>query len=165
MKINKHKIYISSLILGFCCFLLYYTQIRAQEATTTPTNATTTAYTPTISTTTPQIISNRFPKDIIFGRAMWYGKTFHGRKMANGKKFDMFDPKLVAHRTLPLGTEIKVINVKTGKSIDAVVSDRGPYSKNKTSKKYLAEIDLSYAGAKILGIDKAGIADVKIKVY
>lgn len=151
-------------MLSFCCFLLYYTQIRAQEATTTATNPTVTATT-TISTTTPQIISNSFPKDIIFGRAMWYGKTFHGKKMANGKKFDMYNPALVAHRTLPFGTKIKVVNLKNGISIDAIVSDRGPYSKNKKTKKYLAEIDLSYAGAKILGIDRAGIADVKIKVY
>lgn len=163
MKINKYKIHILSLAIGFCSFLLYYTQTTAQEATTTLTNTTTT--TTTISTTTPQIISNRFPKDIIFGKAMWYGKAFHGKKMANGKKFDMYNPALVAHRTLPLGTEIKVINMKTGASIDAVVSDRGPYSKNKKTKKYLAEIDLSYAGAKILSIDKVGIADIKIKVY
>lgn len=151
-------------MLSFYCCLLYYTQIRAQEATTTTISPMVTTTT-TISTTTPQIISNSFPKDIIFGRAMWYGKAFHGRKMANGKKFDMYNPTLVAHRTLPFGTKIKVVNMKTGVSIDAVVSDRGPYSKNKKTKKYLAEIDLSYAGAKILGIDRAGIADVKIKVY
>lgn len=163
MKINKHKIYITCILFSFCYFLLYYTQIKAQEATTTTSIATTS--TPTITTTTPQIISNSFPMEIIFGKAMWYGKAFHGRKMANGKKFNMFDSTLVAHRTLPLGTKIKVVNMKTGISIDAVVSDRGPYSKNKKTKKYLAEIDLSYAGAKILGIDKAGIADVKIKVY
>ncbi len=164
MKINKCKIYILGLVLGSCCFLLYYTQIKAQEATTTPIGivATTTTI---LTTTTPQIISNSFPMEIIFGRAMWYGKAFHEKKMANGKKFDMFDSTLVAHRTLPLGTKIKVVNIKTGISIDAIVSDRGPYSKNKKTKKYLAEIDLSYAGAKILGIDRAGIADVKIKVY
>ncbi len=159
MKINKLKTYITCILFSSCCFLLYYTQIRAQEATVSSTT------TVNIATTTPQIISNSFPMEIIFGKAMWYGKAFHGRKMANGKKFNMFDSTLVAHRTLPLGTKIKVVNMKTGISIDAVVSDRGPYSKNKKTKKYLAEIDLSYAGAKILGIDKAGIADVKIKVY
>ncbi len=159
MKINKHKIYILFLLISFCYFLLYYTQTRAQEATASSTTNV------NIATTTPQITSNSFPIEIIFGRAMWYGKAFHGKKMANGKKFDMFDSALVAHRTLPLGTKIKVINMKNGKAIDAIVSDRGPYSKSKTTKKYLAEIDLSYAGAKILGIDRAGIADVKIKVY
>ncbi len=96
---------------------------------------------------------------------MWYGKAFHGRKMANGKPFNMYDSTLVAHRTLPLGTKIKVTNMQNGITIDAIVSDRGPYSKNKKTKKYIADIDVSYAAAKILGFDRAGIADVKIKVY
>lgn len=108
----------------------------------------------------------------ITGISYWYGAKFHGRKMANGEKFDMNNPTIVAHRTLKLGTKIKITNTKNGNIIYAVVSDRGPYSykwindKNgKKIKKYIAEIDVSYAGAKLLGFDKSGIGNVKIEVY
>lgn len=108
----------------------------------------------------------------ITGISYWYGKKFQGRKMANGEKFDMNNPTIVAHRTLKLGTKIKITNTKNGNIIYAVVSDRGPYSykwivdKNgKKIKKYIAEIDVSYAGAKLLGFDKSGIGNVKIEVY
>ena len=117
------------------------------------------------TSTSTQIIENNFPIDYIFGKAMWYGKAFHGRKMANGKKFDMNNPTLVASRTLKLGTKIKIVNLANGITIDAIVSDRGPYSKDKKTKQYIAVIDVSYAAAKLLEFDKTGIADVKIKVY
>jgi len=158
---KSHKI---SLILNVFIFLLlfqlYYTLCKAQVLSETSTPSL-----PITATSSPQIITNYFPQEIIFTRAVWYGKAFHGKKMANGKKFDMYNPTLVAHRSLPLGTKIKVVNMKNGITIDAIVSDRGPYAKNKKTKEYVAGIDLSYAAAKILEIDKIGIADVKIKVY
>lgn len=108
----------------------------------------------------------------IEGVSYWYGAKFHGRKMANGEKFDMNNPTMIAHRTLKLGTKLKITNTKNGNLIYAVVSYRGPYSykwivdKNgKKIKKYTAEIDVSYAGAKLLGIDKSGMGNVKIEVY
>jgi len=159
---QKYKItLILNTFIFILLFQLYYTFCKAQVLSQTELNTQTSSYT----TSTTQIIENNFPKDIIFTRAMWYGKAFHGKKMANGQKFDMYNPTLVAHRTLALGTKIKIINLKNGISIDAVVSDRGPYSKNKKTKEYIAGIDVSYAAAKILEFDKAGIADVKIKVY
>lgn len=117
-------------------------------------------------------LDGKIATSTINGISYWYGAKFQGRKMANGEKFDMNNPTLVAHRTLKLGTKLKITNTKNDKVIYAVVSDRGPYTykwitdKNgKKVKKYLAEIDISYAGAKLLGIDKAGVGSVKIEVY
>lgn len=108
----------------------------------------------------------------ITGVSHWYGAKFQGRKMANGEKFDMNNPTIVAHRTLKLGTKLKITNTKNDKVIYAIVSDRGPYTykwitdKNgKKVKQYLAEIDVSYSGAKLLGFDKSGTGNVKIEVY
>lgn len=117
-------------------------------------------------------LSDKTPTSTITGISYWYGAKFHGRKMANGEKFDMNNPTIIAHRTLKLGTKLKITNTKNNKVIYAVVSDRGPYTykwvidKNgKKIKKYLAEIDVSYAGAKLLGFDKSGTGNVKIEVY
>ncbi|MDD4290017.1 MAG: septal ring lytic transglycosylase RlpA family protein [Patescibacteria group bacterium] len=108
----------------------------------------------------------------ISGISHWYGAKFQGRKMANGEKFDMNNPTIVAHRNLKLGTKLKITNIKNGNFIYAIVGDRGPYTykwaKDKNGnkiKKYLAEIDVSYAGAKLLGIDKSGTGNVKIEIY
>jgi rare lipoprotein A (peptidoglycan hydrolase) len=108
----------------------------------------------------------------IEGVSYWYGNKFQGRKMANGEKFDVNDPTIVAHRSLKLGTKLKITNIKNGNIIYGIVKDRGPYTykwitdKNgKKIKKYLAEIDVSYSGAKLLGFDKSGIGNVKIEVY
>ena len=59
------------------------------------------------------------------GMASWYGERHQGRKMANGKKFD-FHQLTAASWTLPLGTDIRVINLENGKSIVVTISDRGP---------------------------------------
>ena len=89
-------------------------------------------------------------------RASWYGKQFHGRLMANGKRFDMFDPKTVAHKSLPFGTKLKLTNPKNGRVIWVVVRDRGPYVKGR-------HIDLSYAAAKALGILQSGVATLRVE--
>lgn len=118
------------------------------------------------------ILENQKPKKVYTGKAMWYGKAFHGKKMANGEKFNMYDETIVANRKLKFGQKLRITNPANGKYIYVIVKDRGPFSyknvKNSSGemiKKYDAELDLSYAGAKILGIDKAGIAEVKIEVY
>jgi len=84
------------------------------------------------------------------GLASWYGKKFHGRKTASGVRFDM-DKLTCAHRTLPFGTEILVMNPATGKACTVTVTDRGPYHGKRI-------IDLSKAAAHKLGI--TGVAQV-----
>ncbi len=88
------------------------------------------------------------------GIASWYGPGFHGSRTASGEIYNMF--KLTAaHKTLPLGTYVKVINLENGKSVIVKINDRGPFVKGRI-------IDLSYAAAKRLGMLKKGTARVKI---
>ncbi|OYU96620.1 MAG: hypothetical protein CFE21_08060 [Bacteroidetes bacterium B1(2017)] len=90
------------------------------------------------------------------GKASYYANSLHGRKTASGQKYST--KKLTAaHRTLPLGTRIKVTNKKNGKWVIVTVNDRGPYS-----KKYI--LDLSYRAAKHLGMTQgSGYARVVIE--
>ena len=85
--------------------------------------------------------------------ASWYGRPFHGRKMANGKIFNMNDPTVVAHKYLPLGTTIVVCNPVNKKMMYLKVQDRGPYIKGR-------ELDLSREVARRLGTEKAGVASL-----
>ncbi len=90
------------------------------------------------------------------GMASWYGREFHGKTTASGEKFDMND-MTAAHKTLPFGTIVEVKNLDNGKSVRLKINDRGPYRGNRI-------IDLSFGGAKQIGIVKAGEANVGIKV-
>jgi rare lipoprotein A len=90
------------------------------------------------------------------GTASWYGKLFHGKETASGYNFDMYG-YTAAHRSLPLGSKVRVVNLKNGKDIIVKINDRGPYIKNRI-------IDLSYSAAKSLGIIDRGIQEVKIEV-
>lgn len=103
-------------------------------------------------------VTKKLSKQVIYGKSSWYGKAFDGRMMANGNTFNMYDPTIVAHKTLPFGTKLRVQNLTNGKSVECFVQDRGPYVKGRT-------IDLSYAAAKIIGIDKSGVENVKIEVF
>lgn len=85
---------------------------------------------------------------IFKGLASWYGGKFHGRKTASGERFDE-DKLTCAHRTLPFGTELLVMNPATGKACTVTVNDRGPYHGKRV-------IDLSKAAARKLGINGVG---------
>ncbi|HEX2260518.1 MAG TPA: septal ring lytic transglycosylase RlpA family protein, partial [Candidatus Binatia bacterium] len=89
------------------------------------------------------------------GEASSYGQGFQGKTTAAGEKFDKND-LTAAHPTLPLGTKAKVTNLKTGKSVDVRINDRGPYVKGR-------DIDVSHGAAKKLDMTKSGIAPVKIE--
>jgi rare lipoprotein A len=86
------------------------------------------------------------------GVASWYGPGFHGRKTANGERFDM-NALTAAHRTLPLGTQVRVTNTHTGRSVVVRINDRGPYVGRRV-------IDLSKASAQAIGV--SGLAKVSI---
>ena len=87
--------------------------------------------------------------------ASWYGQRHKGKKTASGERFDP-NKLTAAHRTLPLGSKAKVTNLKTGESTEVTINDRGPYVRKRS-------IDLSSAAAKKIGIDKDGVAPVKIE--
>jgi 3D (Asp-Asp-Asp) domain-containing protein len=80
--------------------------------------------------------------------ASWYGSEFHEKLTASGQTFDMHKNTL-AHRTLPLGTKVRLINLKNGKSAEGIVNDRGPFIKGR-------DVDVSYAIAKQLGFVRRG---------
>src|SRR5512144_2835673 len=89
------------------------------------------------------------------GIASWYGPDFHGKKTSNGEVYDM-NGFTAAHKTLPLGVYVKVKNTVNGREAVLRINDRGPFVKDRV-------IDLSYAAAKKLGVDMAGIARVRIE--
>lgn len=90
------------------------------------------------------------------GIASWYGKDFHGRKTANGEIYDMHK-YTAAHKTLPLGSHIRVTNLQNERSIVVIVNDRGPFVKERI-------LDLSYNAARQLDMDEDGLAPIKLEV-
>ncbi len=106
---------------------------------------------------TPLITSAKVaPGDTHVGIASYYADKFHGRKTANGERFDQ-SALTAAHKTLPLGTKVRVTSTKTGKSVVVRINDRGPFIKGRV-------IDLSRRAAKELGIIKRGLAKVRVEV-
>jgi rare lipoprotein A len=89
------------------------------------------------------------------GRASWYGRGFHGRRTANGERYDMH-ALTAAHRTLPLGSYVRVTNPATSRSVVVRINDRGPYARGRV-------IDLSMAAATALDMRRCGTARVKIE--
>jgi rare lipoprotein A len=90
------------------------------------------------------------------GLASYYGSDFAGRRTANGERFD---PRAMtaAHRTLPLGTRVRVTNLENGRQVVVRINDRGPYRKGRV-------LDLSHAAARKLGFVDDGVAHVRIEV-
>ncbi len=90
------------------------------------------------------------------GLASWYGGIFQGRKTAMGTTYNMND-MTAAHRTLPLGTWVRVTNQENDRSVVVQVTDRGPYVANRI-------MDLSYAAAEQLGYANAGTTEISMQV-
>ncbi len=82
--------------------------------------------------------------DVADGIASWYGRPFHGRRTASGRKYDMHE-LTAAHRNLPFGSLVRVVNAKTQQRILVEITDRGPFIRKRV-------IDLSYAAARALGV-------------
>lgn len=90
------------------------------------------------------------------GIASWYGGYFHGRRAADGSRYDM-NLYTAAHKTLPFGSIVKVTNLKNGSSCIVKITDRGPFVKGRI-------IDLSRVAAKEIGMLGSGVSKVKIEV-
>jgi len=88
------------------------------------------------------------------GKASWYGGLFQGKETASGEEYDMYD-FTAAHRELPLGTFVKVTNLKNLKSVIVRVNDRGPVTPGRI-------IDLSYGAARRLDMHQKGLQKVRI---
>ena len=98
------------------------------------------------------------PVRVLRGKAVWYGGKWHGRRTASGERFDK--RKLTAaHRSLPLGSRIRVVNLENERSVILRVNDRGPYGRDRSRI-----IDVSEAAAKRLGFRDRGWTRVRIEV-
>ncbi|HEX5484340.1 MAG TPA: septal ring lytic transglycosylase RlpA family protein [Terriglobia bacterium] len=91
-----------------------------------------------------------------YGVASWYGARCQGRLTASGKPFNEH-ALTAAHRTLPLGTKVKVTNLRNGRSVVLKIIDRGPAIKGRV-------IDVSRAASRRLGFTHRGLTPVKIRV-
>lgn len=89
------------------------------------------------------------------GKASYYADKFEGRRTASGETFRQ-NNLTGAHRTLPFGTKVKVINLANGRSVKVRINDRGPYAQGRI-------IDLSKKAARKLGILATGVAPVEIQ--
>jgi rare lipoprotein A len=91
------------------------------------------------------------------GTASWYGEQFEGKKTASGEPFDMRD-FTAAHPSLPLGSFVKVTNLRNGKAVVVRVNDRGPFVDDRI-------IDVSYNAARALGFKERGLQKVRLDLY
>jgi rare lipoprotein A len=89
-------------------------------------------------------------------QASWYGREFAWRRTASGERFDPMD-LTCAHRSLPMGTRVRVTNLLNGRSVLVTINDRGPFQRRR-------EIDLSYGAARALGMVQRGVAQVRIEL-
>lgn len=89
------------------------------------------------------------------GKASWYGPGFHGRKTANGEKFNM-GAMTAAHKTMAFGTKLRVTNKRNGKSVVVRINDRGPFVGGRM-------LDLSKAAATQIGMIKTGSGAVCVQ--
>lgn len=90
------------------------------------------------------------------GKASWYGGFFQGRETASGEEYNMY-AFTAAHRELPLGTFVRVTNLKNLKSVIVRINDRGPVTPGRV-------LDLSYSAARTLDMHQNGLQKVRIEV-
>jgi rare lipoprotein A len=91
------------------------------------------------------------------GKASYYARNFRGKKTASGESFNLRN-FTAAHRSLPFGTSVKVINLDNGKNVVVRINDRGPHLKGRI-------IDVSPAAAKEIGLFGNGTANVRIEAF
>ncbi len=104
----------------------------------------------------PQPVQKKKSKPYEVGPASWYGKLFHGKQTASGETYNMYE-MTAAHPELPLGTRVKVTNLKNDKTVIVRVNDRGPLVPGRI-------IDLSYGAAQALGFSEKGVQKVRLDI-
>jgi len=90
------------------------------------------------------------------GLASWYGPPYHNRRGSNGEVYNM-NAMTAAHRTLPLGSIVRVTNIKTRHSVLVRITDRGPFIPGRI-------VDLSLAAARKIDVVQPGVAEVKVEL-
>ncbi|MEH6454272.1 MAG: septal ring lytic transglycosylase RlpA family protein [Psychromonas sp.] len=92
----------------------------------------------------------------LVGIASWYGNKYHGKLTASGETYNM-KAYTAAHKTLPFGTVVRVINTDNNKSVDVKINDRGPFVKGRV-------IDLSQKAFEKVGSTSKGVVSVRIEI-
>src|SRR5262245_20491671 len=143
--------------VGYSRFIpsVHIPSVFSSRATTEPSSTGTPQASASPGEELPVIIPQS-PEAIQTGMASWYGPRFHGRRTANGEKFNQH-ALTAAHRTLPMGSRAVVTNLNTGQSVEVRINDRGPFKNDRV-------IDLSYAAARRVGVWGPGTAPVKVEV-
>lgn len=103
-----------------------------------------------------QVDRDNKPVEVETGIASWYGAPYHNRRGSNGEVYDM-NAMTAAHRTLPLGSIVRVTNLDSRKSAMVRITDRGPFIEGRI-------IDLSQAAAKQIGLVQKGTGRVRVEV-
>jgi rare lipoprotein A len=103
-----------------------------------------------------EVAPNAKPILIEIGLASWYGPPYHNRRGANGQVYDM-NAMTAAHRTLPLNSVVRVVNLSNDKSTLVRITDRGPFVDGRV-------VDLSLAAAKEIDVWRKGTAKVRLEV-
>ncbi|NMW22407.1 MAG: septal ring lytic transglycosylase RlpA family protein [Chlorobiaceae bacterium] len=166
MKIKQFtpKYYLSALFIFFSCAALNIGTLQAAETTEPsdpaiskmewlPENSSASP----VSSTTSKTIASAERYLVAEGKASYYAKEFHGKKTASGESFNL-SHLTAAHRTLPFGTSVRVINLENGKNVVVRINDRGPHMRGRI-------IDVSPAAAKEIGLFGNGTANVRIEAY
>jgi rare lipoprotein A len=117
------------------------------EASSAPTSAT---------KTKPAVRQQAKTHPYQVGTASWYGEYFDGKPTASGEDYDMYD-MTAAHPTLPLGSYVRVTNLRNGRAVVVKVNDRGPIVQGRI-------IDLSYGAARVLQFEQRGVQRVRLDV-
>jgi rare lipoprotein A len=104
----------------------------------------------------PSIAGNTRPLATETGLASWYGPPYHNRRGSNGEIYNMH-AMTAAHLTFPLGSIVRVTNLKTGATAQVRITDRGPFIPGRI-------VDLSLAAAQKLDVYKPGVAKVKVEL-
>jgi|SRR5271155_644775 len=91
------------------------------------------------------------------GTASWYGEQFQGKPTASGEPYDMRD-FTAAHPSLPLGSFVRVTNLRNGRSVVVRINDRGPFVDGRI-------IDVSYNAARALGFKERGLQTVRLDLH
>jgi rare lipoprotein A len=100
------------------------------------------------------LVPAAFAADV--GRLSWYGAELAGRRTASGEVFDP-EAMTMAHRTLPFGTQVRVVHRGSGRSVVLRVNDRGPFRTDRIA-------DVSRAAARMLGTARRGVFDARLEV-
>ena len=111
---------------------------------------------PVIATSGHKSHKNHKSEPYQVGTASWYGDYFQGKQTASGEPYDMHD-FTAAHPTLPLGTFVKVTNLRNGRAAVVRINDRGPVVDGRI-------IDVSYNVARALGFKERGLQKVRLDI-